>query len=243
MSHLPAHELRRLEAVAPDEATFRRLVDARRSGTPLQYLEGTAPFVHHTLTVDERVLVPRPETEQLWELAVSSVSTPSVIVDVGTGSGALAIALSCRFPNARVLATDISADALDVASVNTGRLAPGIELVHGDLYEALPADVAGTVDLIVSNPPYVSESEWETLPEDVRREPRIALVAGETGIEVLGRVLEGASPWLGPDGVLVCEIGETQAPVLGRTAERHFRRWRIEDDLAGRPRFLVCRKG
>ena len=146
------------------------------AGEPLQYLEGTAAFGPWDLHVDPRVLIPRPETELLWEIAAALVEAPKVIVDLCTGSGALAIALAKSFPEARILGTDLSADALDVAKENGDLHETSVEWCIGDLFGALPDDLRGNIDLLVSNPPYVAEHEYEGLPDDVRREPRMALV-------------------------------------------------------------------
>lgn len=245
-SPLPVHEARRLWHVCLDDEDplphFRALEARRLSGEPLQYLEGTAAFGPLDLLVDERVLIPRPETEQLWDLARSLVDAPRVIVDLCTGSGALALAFKHTFPSARVLATDISSDAVAVAVANARRLGLELELLTGDLYDPLPPDIAGSVDLLVANPPYVTEGEWDVLPPDVRHEPRIALVAGAEGTEVFDRIAADAARWLRPGGWFACEIGETQAAHCRRVASASLAGVRIVDDLAGRPRFcLGCR--
>jgi release factor glutamine methyltransferase len=244
---LPDHEVRRLRSVAstaedPD-AAYRQLVRRRLEGEPLQYLEGTAAFGPFDLVVDPRVLVPRPETEQLWELACRTVAHPGVIVDLGTGSGALAVALARRFPKARVVAVDASAAAADVARLNADRLDVRVDVVVGDLFQPLPPDLAGTVDLLVSNPPYVADSEWAQLPADVRREPRSALVAGPTGTEILDRIAREVPRWLAPGGWVLCEIGAAQ----GAHCRREFEEAGLADveiraDLTGRDRFVMGRR-
>jgi release factor glutamine methyltransferase len=240
---LPAHELRRLKAVAgEDSERLAALVEARLGGEPLQYLEGTAAFGPLDLTVDDRVLIPRPETEQLWELATGLVDHPRVIVDVCTGSGALALALKSVFPVARVLATELSAGAAAVARANAARLGLTVEILEGDLFAPLPADLGGMVDLVVSNPPYVAEAEWSGLPEDVKREPVMALVAGPDGSEVLARIAGQAAAWLRPGGVVVCEIGETQGETVRDLFAAGLEEVRIRQDLAGRDRFVTARR-
>lgn len=239
MTDLPPHELRRLRNVAGDDQHLDELVRRRLEGEPLQYLEGTAAFGPFDLAVDERVLIPRPETEGLWDLACSLVTSPAVIVDLCTGSGALAIALARRFPDARVIGTDLSEDALGVARVNGAALAPDVEWRKGDLFDALEPSLRGKVDLLVSNPPYVSAAEWGELPVDVRREPRMALVAGKTGLEILSRIADEAATWLRPGGKLVCEIGEKQ----GRAVRDVFSRYHdvvVLRDLTDRDRYLVA---
>lgn len=235
-SRLPAHEQRRLRALGL--ADLERLAARRLAGEPLQYIEGTAPFTDFDVVVDPRVLVPRPETEGLFELASKSATDPGVIVDLGTGSGVLAIALARRFPDAEVHATDLSAEALELAGSNADSLGVEIRFHRGDLFAALPKRLAGRVELMVSNPPYVAESEWDSLPADVRREPRSALVAGPLGTEVLERIAAGAGEWLAPASVLVCEIGEEQAGVLSPSFGQ-LGAVGVHYDLAGRVRYLV----
>jgi release factor glutamine methyltransferase len=239
VSTLPAHELERLRAVAPDEADLTDLVARRLAGEPLQYLEGSAAFGPFDLMVDRRVLVPRPETEGLWELARRLVDAPAVIVDLCTGSGALAIALSDSFPAARVMGTDLSTAALQVARANGEAHAPRVEWFHGDLFDALDPALAGSVDLIIANPPYVATSEWGRLPADVRHEPRMALVSGPTGLEILRRIASESPAWLAPGGVVACEIGETQGEAV-RELFSGFQSVEIRADLQGRDRYVVA---
>lgn len=259
-AELPAHErLRLLAAVTgrlpaelalepslteEEEARLGELEERRRAGEPLQYLEGTVPFGPIELKVDRRALIPRPETELLWEMAVdSALPSPLHIVDLCTGSGNLALALKAAFPEARVYATDLSEDALSLAKENAARLGLEVELLHGDLFDPLPPDLRGRVDLLVANPPYVSEGELEGLPPEVREhEPREALVAGPSGDEVLARIADQAYWWLAPGGHLFCEIAEMRADA----ARALFSAWfdpEIRVDLAGHPRIVTARKG
>lgn len=237
MDRLPDHELRRLQAVAGVNGSIESLVQRRLAGEPLQYIEGTAQFGPIELVVDPRVLIPRPETETLFEIASRMVRLPEVIVDLCTGSGALALALKQHFPSASVFATDISPDAIDVASENMARTGSQIYLGNGDLYDPLPASLVGQVNLLVANPPYVSEADFADLPEDVKREPRVALVSGRSGLEIIERIGASASRWLRPGGVVVCEIGEKQ----GVAAASSFPGLPmvVRQDLAGRDRFVI----
>jgi release factor glutamine methyltransferase len=237
MDPLPDHELRRLEAVAGVNGTIDDLIKRRLDGEPLQYIEGTAQFGSLELVVDKRVLIPRPETETLFEIASRIVRLPEVIVDLCTGSGALALALKQHFPTAAVFATDISVDAIEVAAENMARTDNSIYLANGDLFDPLPTSLIGEVDLIVANPPYVSESEFASLPDDVKREPRVALVSGQSGLEIIERIGASASQWLRPGGVVVCEIGEKQ----GIAAASSFPGIPvvIRRDLNGRDRFVL----
>ena len=240
MDSLPRHELSRLEAIAGPDKPLKELIERRVNGEPLQYLEGTAAFAFLDIEVDERVLVPRPETEGILEIANRIARNPEVIVDLCTGSGALALALKKTFPGASVFATDISEDAIDVAEANKARTGLDIYIAAGNLYDPLPAALLGGVDLLVANPPYVATTEYESLPEDVKREPEVALVAGRTGLEVIERIGASAADWLRPGGVVICEIAETQGNAagisfIGLPAV-------IRQDLTGADRYLVAVK-
>lgn len=240
MSTLPDHELARLEAVSGPDTPLETLIERREGGEPLQYIEGTAAFGSLEIVVDDRVLVPRPETEGLFEIATRMVRNPHVVIDLCTGSGVLALALKKEFPSASVFATDISDDAIDVALSNRRETGLDIYLAAGDLFDPLPASILGEVDLIVANPPYVAESDFLRLPEDVKREPHVALVSGPTGLEVIQRIGTASARWLRPGGVVVCEIGETQ----GIPASMSFADLPavVRQDLAGRDRYVVAVK-
>jgi release factor glutamine methyltransferase len=251
---LPGHEVRRLlvaatgrrwtdlvlgiELDAAEVDRFEEYVRRRRGGEPLQYIEGTASFGPIEVSVDPRVLIPRPETEQLFEIARSAVEAPRVIVDLCTGSGNLAIALKATFPSARVYAVDLSDDAVDVARTNVRRAGVDVTVLLGDLFEPLPDRLAGRVDLVVSNPPYVAEHERDGLPADVRdHEPLAALIAGPVGDEVLARIAEEAQKWLAPGGIVACEISESHGSVVAE----HFAALggEIRIDLSGKERFVI----
>lgn len=251
---LPDHEVRRLleavtgrrwtalllgvELTTEEVAAFHELVERRRSGEPLQYIEGTASFGPIEVAVDPRVLVPRPETEQLYEIACDAVEGPLVIIDLCTGSGNVAIALKHAFPAAAIYATDTSPDAVDLASENAGEAGLDVTVLLGDLFDPLPDNLRGTVDLIVSNPPYLAEAELADLPIDVRdHEPTAALVAGPVGDEVLARIANAAAEWLRPGGVIVCEISEFHGPAVAH----YFASLggEIRRDLADKERFVI----
>ncbi len=241
MEELPAHEMRRLEAAAASAgASLNDLVSRRLAGEPLQYIEGSAAFGPIEVKVDRRVLVPRPETEGLYEIALKMVRNPEIVVDLCTGSGALALALKHAFPGATVFGTDISEEAVEVATEN--RMSTGLDVyfAQGDLFDPLPASIFGEVDLLVANPPYVPKRDFADLPEDVRREPEVALLAGPTGLELIQRIGASASDWLRPGGVVICEIGETQ----GISAATSFVDLPavVRQDNAGRDRYVVAVK-
>jgi len=260
MPDVPAHEHQRLLMAAGMERSqlaaggaipadvqeqFDALVAKRQAGMPLQYLEGTVQFGPIELAIDERALIPRPETEVLWEDAVQSLGEAgpgTVIVDMCTGSGNLALALKHAFPHARVIGTDTSASALALAGENSQRTGLEVEWLKGDLFDALPERVKGRIDLLVSNPPYVTEAEFDDLGPEIRQhEPREALVAGATGTEVLARLADEAFWWLGIGGWLFAEIGETQ----GAAADELFGALdrEVRQDLAGKDRYVAGRKG
>lgn len=234
------------EVDADNERRYRDLVRRRIEGVPLQHLEGSVQFGPIELRSDARALVPRPETERLWEEAVAALGEAgpgTVIVDLCTGSGNLALALKHRFGPAQVYATDLSGDALALAAENAAALHLDVTLLQGDLFDPLPRDLYERVDLLVANPPYVSEAEFDRLPTDVREhDPREALVAGPRGDEVLNRIAADAYWWMGTGGWLFCEIGETQSE---RALELFgaYLDVEVRADLAGRPRILVGRKG
>lgn len=223
------------------------LVARRRAGEPLQYVLGHWPFRRLDLLVDRRVLIPRPETEWVVEQALRRLPDGEVtVVDLGTGSGAIALSVASeRWPSARVVATDASTDALAVARANLaglGRAATRVELHHGDWWDAVPAELRGEVDLVVSNPPYVAPAD--ELPQEVADwEPIDALIPGPTGLEALDAIVGGASSWLRRGGWLVCEIGDTQGDAVRRLATAAaFVDVDVLPDLTGRDRVLVARR-
>lgn len=239
---LPVHELRRLSAVAGgDSDLLNELTRRRLSGEPLQYLEGTAAFGPLELLVDERVLIPRPETEELWELAWELVAQPRIAVDLCTGSGALALAIKSKSPLAKVYGTELSPGAAEVARLNASRLDLSIEVLEGDLFDPLPRELAGRVSLVVANPPYVSAADWENLPVDVKREPQMALVPGEDGTEILERIASEVALWLEPEGWVVCEIGHNQGDWACGWFGRFLSSVEVRRDLSGRDRFVIAR--
>ncbi len=227
---------------------FIRAVLRRSRREPLQYITGTAFFRYLELEVDPRVLIPRPETEVLVERALVLLRERGghpLVVDVGTGSGCIALSLARECPAAVVHATDVDPGALDVARMNARRL--GLERVvrfhRGDCLSALPGSLQGTVDLVVSNPPYVREEDFYTLPPEVREhEPRSALVPGPRGTEMHERLLREAPRWLAPGGWLLMEGGEDQVEELAcLAAEMGYARVGVHGDLNGRPRVVECR--
>lgn len=218
----------------PEEAaTFESLVKRRAQHEPVPYLVGHKAFYGLDLTVDRRVLIPRPETEILVDRAleflawrcreVGAAGEDNVvrIADVGTGCGAIAVTLALKCPSARVYAIDLSADALAVAAQNVWRYGVGeqVTLIEGDLLEPLPEPV----DLVTANLPYVAEADWASLaPDIVQYEPRLALDGGPDGLSLISRLLVQAPPLLRPRGVILLEIGRDQGEPVRRMALQQF---------------------
>lgn len=216
--------------LAPDElARFKALVKERVSGRPAKYITGRTEFFSVGLAVDERVLIPRPETELLVELSLAMLrGRPAgefpLVVDLCTGSGAIAIALAQGFPDANYIATDKSPAALEVAAANAAanNVADKIEFLSGDFFEPLvTAALEERVDLVISNPPYVSKPDWLDLPREIRDfEPETALVAGPDGTEIQKRIIEAARGFLRRGAKLLMEMDDSQHDALAEHAAR-----------------------
>lgn len=235
------------------------MVTRRLAGEPLQYVLGHWSFRRLDLLVDARVLIPRPETEQVVEVVLAELDrivadTPRqtghvpVVVDLGTGSGAIALSVAVERPGTEVVATDRSADALAVAAANLagiGMAGAGVQLLEGDWFEALEChrpDLAGRIDLLVSNPPYIGASE-ELPAQVVEHEPYAALVAGPFGTEALDHLVDGAARWLAPRGALVLECAPHQASaVAARARAAGLADAEVVADLTGRDRMVVARR-
>lgn len=230
---------RELDASTLDR--LREFVRRRATGEPLQYILGTTEFCGLELLTDRRVLIPRPETELLVETVLGR--RPRVIVDVGTGSGCIAVALASKLPDSEVWALDASADALDVARANIKMhdLEKKIRLLQSDLLDKLPESLQA--DAIVSNPPYVANGELAKLTKEVRDfEPVHALVAGEDGLEVYRRMIPQAKAHVKPAGFVAFELGAGQrAAVEQLLTVAGFSVTQVEKDLQGHERVIVAR--
>lgn len=229
-------------------AFFDGMVERRAKGEPLQYVLGVWGFRQLDLYVDQRVLIPRPETESVVEVALAELgrigADAPVVVDLGTGSGAIALSVAYEAPSSRVWAVDRSAGALAVARANLaglGRAGARVRLLEGSWYAPLPPTLRGRVQLIVSNPPYVADSD--DLPAEVADwEPAEALLSGPSGLEQVEAVVEGAPAWLARPGVLVVELAPHQAAAAVKLAyEAGFAESEVRPDLAGLSRALVAR--
>jgi release factor glutamine methyltransferase len=233
--------------------SFGAMLERRAAGEPLQYVLGRWGFRTLDLFVDRRVLIPRPETEQVVGAALGElerlgrpVDRAPVAVDLGTGSGAIALSLVAENGGVEVWATDTSEHALAVAGANLaglGRPAARVRLARGNWFDALPPELRGRLDVVVTNPPYVAEHEVADLPEEVSRwEPVGALVPGPSGLEAIEEIVGAAAEWLARPGALVAEHAPHQAAaVVGLARNAGFDDVEIRPDLAGRDRMLVAR--
>ncbi len=228
------------------DSMVRRVLD----GEPVQYVMGRWAFRHLDLMVDPRVLIPRPETELIVEHVTAFLRqgrAPHRVADLGTGSGAIGLSLLHEMPpdSVEVWMTDASRDALDVARANAagvGRRAAGARFAHGEWFGALPGELSGSFDAIVSNPPYIADDDAEVHESVREHEPHAALFAGEDGLRDLRVIIEGAPRWLRPSGLLIVEMGHTQqSAVTGLFASSGYEGIEILQDLAGRARFVLGR--
>jgi release factor glutamine methyltransferase len=250
--HLLAHSLgrKRLDVyleferdlAEPELAPLRELVRRRGQNEPLQHLLGTVEFCGNIFLCDKRALVPRPETEDLVELVESRiVNRESRIVDLGTGSGVIALSLAAKFPDAEIIATDISDDALLLARENAVRLGTArVQFLKSDLLE----NIDGKFDLIVANLPYISRHDRDQLLPEVLRDPEVALFAGEKGDEIIRRLIETAPSHLKAGGLLALEIGLGQEPgLIDLLRKKNYGDIEARNDYSGRTRFLFARYG
>ena len=253
--HLLAHVLgrKRIELYMDFErelseselAPLRELVRRRGEGEPLQHLLGTVEFCGHTFLCDKRAMVPRPETEQLVEVLIADCGLRIAdwkILDVGTGSGVIALTLAKEFPEAKISGVDISEDALALARENAARLglSDWVRFFKSNLLE----DVDGNFDLIVANLPYIAAQDRHTLSREVLRDPEVALFAGGQGDELVRALIEQAPARLRPGGMLALEIGLGQSEAfLSILAEKNYRDICSKNDYSGRARFLFARYG
>jgi release factor glutamine methyltransferase len=251
--HLVAHVLERtrmelyleFERVLTESelAPLRELVKRRGEGEPLQHLLGTVEFCGHVFRCDKRAMVPRPETEELVEFVKSEIQNPkSKILDVGTGSGVIALSLAAKFPAAEIVAIDISDDALALAQEN----AVTLDLTErvGFLKSNLLENVEGTFDLIIANLPYISQQDRPSLSREVLCDPEVAVFAGARGDELIRELIAQTPSRLRPGGMLALEIGIGQSEALfSALAEKNYRDIYSKTDYSGVTRFLFARYG
>jgi len=251
--HLLAHVLGRKrielyleferELAETELEALRDLVKRRGEGEPLQHLLGTVEFCGLTFLCDKRAMVPRTETEQLVELVESRIENREPrIVDVGTGSGVIALSLAAKFHGAKVLAADVSDDALALAQENAARLnlSASVQFLKSRLLE----NVEGDFDVIIANLPYISTQDRHTLSREVLHDPQIALFAGDRGDELVRELIDQAPSRLRPGGMLALEIGLGQnEQLLSALAEKNYRDICAKNDYSGVTRFLFARYG
>jgi release factor glutamine methyltransferase len=220
-----------------DAAPLEALLARRYAGEPLQYIRKRTEFYSRDFYVDDRVLIPRPETEILVEAALEYAPQSGRVIDIGSGSGCIAITIERERPDLHVFSVDRSVDALAVAAINRARLQSRVVLAASDLLSA----VRGKFDVIVSNPPYVPLGEYEELAVEVRiHEPRIALTPGPSGMEIIDRIFDEALVLLAPQGHLILEVGYGQEQTLRNLAQtKGFHVDSFLPDLVGIPRVVV----
>lgn len=228
-----------------DESAFRALCEKRKTRTPLQYLTGVQSFLGRDFLVDERVLIPRPETELLAERAIALLREeehPPKALDLCCGSGCLAVSLALGDPRAEVHAADLSEGALAVTRLNAERLGAKVTLHQGDLFNALPNTDASRVNLIVSNPPYIPAADCLELQEEVRREPMMALDGGADGYDFYRRIALDAPCFLHIGGTLLMEVGMGQAEtVMALCQDAGLTPVAIHEDYQHIPRIVEAR--
>jgi release factor glutamine methyltransferase len=231
---------------ARDEQWFRRLIERRLSGVPLAYIVGRKEFWSMSIRVKPGVLIPRPETELLVEKTLDLAAGGKVtIVDIGTGSGNIALALAGELPEARIIATDVSAGALRIAGLNAqDHGLKNVTFVRGSLFSALDGlDLGGECDFIVCNPPYVSASDWESLPREIRdHEPRRAFLGGRSGLDFIRRLIKGSPAYLRPGAHLLFEVGYGQADTAVSLLGPGWAKVESFADLRGISRVIRARK-
>ena len=231
-------------------AQLDAMVARYRAGEPLAYVMGHWSFRTIELMVDRRVLIPRPETEMVAGRALElarGVADQRRVVDLGTGSGAIGLSLAAELPimGTEVWLTDYSTDAVDVARANAiglGRAAANVRVSHGSWFDALPVDVRGEIDVVVSNPPYIADGDPEVAESVLEYEPHTALFAGDNGLDDVRTIARDARDWLRSGGWLVMEIGYQQGDAVKALFEGFgFVDVAIANDLTGRPRIAEAR--
>ena len=232
MSFLVAHD-----EVLVERASIEALLARRYAGEPLQYIRRRTEFYGREFYVDDRVLIPRPETELLVEAVLERAGRDAHVLDIGAGSGCIGITLDLEREDLRVCSVDRSIEALAVADLNRRRLASGVALAASDIMNS----IRGDFDIIVSNPPYVPLEEYESLATEVRiHEPRMALTPGPRGTEIIERILDDAPCVLAPHGSVLMEVGYgEESAVRALATEKKYDIDAFLPDLAGIPRIVV----
>ena len=222
------------------EEKLNSVIKQKSEGLPLEYIFNQAVFLGRKFYVDERVLIPRPETEELVLKTQNKLpKPPKNILDLCTGSGCIGISLALIYPSAKVVCSDISPLALQVAKQNAENHKTKIKFIESNLFE----NIEGIFDLIISNPPYIKESDIETLAPEVKKEPRLAQIGGREGTEIIEKIINNAPKFLAPGGLLALEIGDKEAQKVLQFFSRDI--WRdviAERDMAGLERYIFARR-
>lgn len=237
-----------LQLTDDEQHRLTQALTRRELGEPLQYITGTAPFRFLEVAVQPGVLIPRPETETLVDLALSHIDNVKypLVADIGTGSGCIACSVASEREHAQVWATDFSPAAIEVAAKNASKLglSKHINFVECDLLTGIPFKLLNSFDVIISNPPYIPTDVMRTLPKEVLNfEPTLALEAGEDGLRVYRNLLQQAFPYLKPNGLIAVELHETTLEEAKLLAEQAgYVNVSIKYDLTNRPRYLTMLK-
>jgi len=235
--------------LSPEERErYRTLVSRRAEGMPLQYVTGEMPFRHLVIHVEPGVFIPRPETEVLVDVALEHITAlpEPIVVDLCTGSGCVAVSVASEHPGARVWASEIGEAPFGAARRNAlhARVEDRVQVVHGDLFDPLPAELLGRVDFIASNPPYIPSADVPDLPSEVLGfEPAEALDGGTDGLDVFRRIIERANDWLAPDGGMAIELDSGRVADGAALLEQRYEGVTVRKDLTGRDRIVYARKG
>lgn len=228
------------------ERRYERWLSLRRSGMPLAYILGYREFWSLPFELRRKVFIPRPETELLVEKVLElSSRREEILLDVGTGCGNIALSLAKELPRAMVIGCDISRKSLSLAQSNQEKLGlKNVKFVHGDAFAALKKlELEGKCAFVVSNPPYVSEKEWEKLPEEIKKyESKRALVPGKTGLEFIARLIRDSQLFLKPKGYVLFEVGKGQVQAALSLFNFSWEEVSFARDLAGIPRVVISRK-
>lgn len=234
--------LHRGDVDQPVVAKARELAGRRAGGEPLQYVTGVVGFRRLQLQIGPGALIPRPESELVTGVALDLLPRGGLLVDIGTGAGAMALAVADERPDARVVATDVAAEALSWARKNRDLLDLDVEFFEGDLFDCLPSGLRGSIDVVVSNPPYVPE-DFSLAPVIQDHEPHVALFAKGDGLEIIERLITTAPAWVKPHGWVVLEMDHAQRDAVRRLFElSDYRDIEILEDQTGRPRIARARR-
>ena len=226
------------ELTSKEQEKIESNLEKRKQHIPLAYIVGDAEFYGMKFIVNENVLIPRPETEEVVEFALKHINKTSKVLDIGTGSGTIAIAIAAQ-KNCQVTAVDISEEALKIAGQNAKNNIKKVEFIQSNVFSALDGR---RFNVIISNPPYISETEYQTLMPEVKMyEPKIALVAEDDGLKIYKQIISGAPKHLEKNGVIVFEIGYNQGEKIKNLLEKDFKEIKIIKDLQGNDRIAFAR--